>query len=177
MKKPKAKPTLDLNKWKLEHSAFITWWQNHWKSGFCEDEQGYWHWNIEPWVAWESERFRAEFVGWSPDPVINAKIPEWKAQQKEADAFAARHRFTFSARHNEQRWKELGVHEGPGSFMKNAVMQALDDIEKKYFQGGEPGPMSSPGAMRAAIDKAYEYEPGQSPEETEALRRRRDNPE
>jgi hypothetical protein len=169
MKKPTTKPKFDVTKWKLGHPEFISWWKNHWKSGFCEDEAGYWHWDITPWVAWESERFRAEFVGWSPDEIINAKIPEWNAQQKEADAFAARHRFAFSAKNNAKIWNDLGVSEG---YMSKCVMLALDAIEAEYFQGKPPA-MSSPDAMRAKIDEAYAYEPGQSKEETSLLERRR----
>lgn len=54
--------TLNVNDWMREHGTFATWWNNHPHAGFYRDERGYSHWNTEPWVAYQCDRYRQEFA-------------------------------------------------------------------------------------------------------------------
>lgn len=55
--KPK-KPTFN---WQ-EHKAFVDWWKEHQHSGFVQDSEARWHWNITPPEAWNCARYRSEFT-------------------------------------------------------------------------------------------------------------------
>lgn len=147
-----------------EHQEFVAWWKEHRHSGHCYTKNGYTHWGLLPWQAYESEQYRAEFIGWSPDPIINLQIDGWRAEQKEAERISALLGTTHDAEHNQKIYET--IKEEYGSF--NALRRAW---EENGTLKRTPGDWSD-DSMRAKIDKAYETIPGQSEEETEALRRR-----
>ena len=58
-----TKPKFNSTKWMHDHREFINWWKDHSQSGFVEDPEGQWHWNITPRLAWNCARYRSEFTG------------------------------------------------------------------------------------------------------------------
>lgn len=69
MKKPTTQKTESEQKSKPtgfnwhEHKDFVEWWKEHKESGFVQDNEGKWRWNITPPEAWRSARYRSEFTG------------------------------------------------------------------------------------------------------------------
>jgi hypothetical protein len=63
--------------WMADHPLFVEWWKQHRHSGFAEDKEGKWHWNVKPWTAHKVDRYRAEFES---DNLIPAEKSEAKYQ-------------------------------------------------------------------------------------------------
>lgn len=61
--------------WIKEHHVFFRWWKDHRHSGFCEDSEGRAHWTIEPWAAYECNRYRSEFSADTGSPYSTPLVP------------------------------------------------------------------------------------------------------
>jgi hypothetical protein len=170
MKKPTTRqkktdePKFNPTKWMAEHKEFVEFWKEHRNSGHCYVKGGYTHWGILPWQAYESEQYRAEFIGWSPNPLVNDQILGWRKEQEETERLSALLGTTHYAEHNRKIYET--IKEEYGSF--NALRRAW---EEDGTLPRTPGDWTG-DSMKAKIDEAYAPEPGQSEEETEALRRR-----
>ena len=141
--------------WMHEHIKFVAWWKVHPNSGYSENREGKSRWGILPWQAYESERYLAEYLDWSPDPVVNDEwLPKWRKERQEAEALTR----DLEKRFGREFWKRM------------TGLQWIKGVkEVAHIMTGW-----TPNAMQSKIDEAYAYEPGQSEEETELLSRRRD---
>lgn len=80
----------DIPQWMLDHISFVRWWKQHRHSGFCEDQGGYSHWDIAPWVAFECDRYQAEYssdIGTQCKPRYEygaGEIEQWAKDQQAA---------------------------------------------------------------------------------------------
>ena len=56
------KPTTKLKSTASFPPEFLPFWKEHEHSGFVEDSNRKWHWNITPRLAWNCARYRTEFT-------------------------------------------------------------------------------------------------------------------
>ena len=170
---PKSKEKLDdhFSKWAQseEGKAFHKWWKNHRYSGFSENRHGRQRFGILPYEAWHAWKYKAEFYfenqqfPWPEDldkPTTN-DIEKWSAEcggSPEIDELITLVR---------AQWRKAADSEHGG----------LNVIRMEWELDGTLTKIDSAWtaeAMRAKIDEAYAYEPGQSAEDTELWKRRRE---
>jgi hypothetical protein len=84
--KPKFNPYATFRQ---DHPVFFEWWKKHRHSGFCEDNQGKWHWNTHPAEAWTIDKYRVEFSTDTGSPYKSKhqysfeEIEKWGKEQQE----------------------------------------------------------------------------------------------
>ena len=186
--KPTSKEQFEVAqaRWFQDHDEFVQWWKNHRHSGFCfrKDPLGreMFRWDIQPVLAWNTAAYKVEY-----HDSIGETIPEteefaeyvrlqWRKDQARVERLSERLGTTFDARHNQKVYATLRAeYAGSTGF-------GFSGFANTHKDDPDVWPENSSGknadwtaeSMKAKIDKAYEYEPGQSEEETEALRRRRE---
>ena len=153
MSKKPDQPKFNVTQWMNDHPKFVIWWKEHRASGYAQNKEGLSQWGIEPWRAYDTECYRAEYLGWSP-VYSQEEIEEMRTEQRKTEALT----FALEKRFGPEFWKRMT----PLEFIqatKQVVHEMTGWSDKK---------------MEAEINKAYETEPGQSEEETELLQRRRE---
>ena len=138
---------------------FIAWWKNHRLSGYAiKGTQE--RWTILPYTASRCDRYMAEYCsdrGYGQElrfEYTAADYERWAQEQKIAEATTAE----LELRFGPMFWKTITPQEWIAD-VKTIVGEIIGDLAK---------------ANQAKIDEAYAHEPGQSEEETELLRRRRE---
>lgn len=149
----KDEPKFDVAQWMTEHRDFVAWWKEHRHSGYAEHKDGRSRWGIVPWQAYISERYQAEYSGKS-DHYSEQEIADMRAEQHKVEKMTGE----LEERFGPMFWQTMT----PAEWIANAKI-VVREIAGSLSKGNQ-----------AKIDKAYEYEPGQSEEETELLRRRRE---
>ena len=181
--------------------AFRAWWKNHRYSGYSTNRVGRERFGILPYEAWHIWKYKAEFYfdnqqflwpeelekpttmdiekwnaecGGSPeiDEIITFVRQQWREAAIETDRLSKKLGTSFDAERNKKIYdtilEEYGTPEHGG----------FNGIRKEWEEDGTLKKTTSTWtveSMRAKIDEAYAYEPGQSEEETELLKRRRDD--
>lgn len=143
--------------------AFTNWWRVHWASGFATKGRET-RWGIRPYYAWNDWRYRAEFYLECEDEYpapLNFKAPDiediekWRMEKDVKEAMTAE----LEQRFGKDFWK----HMTPQQWITGAKKVALENMAVNFSE-----------QMEAKLNEAYATELGQSEEETEALRRRRE---
>ena len=149
----KAKrPQIDITDWMGEHRDFVEWWKEHRDSGYAENRDGSKsRYSIVPWKAWKIEKYHAEYTGES-ERYSHEEIASMREEQRKVEAKTAELEMCIG----KEFWKRMT----PAEFIANVKMAAREAMEER-------------GSMAEKMEKTYEYEPGQSEEETRLLERRR----
>lgn len=178
-RKTKKERDEEFAKWAAseEGRAFTTWWKHHRYSGYGVNPVGRQRWGILPYEAWQIWKYKAEFYVEHEEQLLWPEdldkpnfedIQKWVSEQHLTEERTA----ALEERLGPEFWRRMTPEVWYSNF--KAITRELVVYQNSFTKEFDALVGHITKSMKDKMEDTYAYEHGQSAEETEALRRRRE---